>query len=59
MYLNDSALLQCIIGLISKVIMIGIVNPMSLFLSLFAILSSHFFKKVFALVSVNFFVIKI
>ena len=34
MYLDDSVLLQCRIGLISKVIVIGIVNPIPLFWSL-------------------------
>ena len=48
LYLDDSALLQCRKGLISEVIVIGIVNPIPLFLSLSsAILSSHFFPKGF------------
>ena len=47
-YLDDSALLQCRIGLISKVIVISIVNPMPLFQSLcHNPISSHFFQKVF------------
>ena len=53
-YLVDSALLQCRIGLISEVIVIGIVNPMPLFPSLF--LQSYpliFFQKVFVLVHVS------
>ena len=49
MYLDDSALIQCRIGLISEVIVISIVNPIpALFQSLFfAILSFHFFPKGF------------
>ena len=48
---GDNGLLQCRIGLISEVIVIGIVNPMPLFPSLFS--QSYpliFSQKVFALV---------
>ena len=52
-YMNDSALLQCRMGLISEVIMIGIYSdehrqsyaPVSV--TFFTILSSHFFPKLF------------
>ena len=64
-YLDDSALLQCRIGLISEVIVIGIYSDqhrqsyMPLCQSLFfAILSSHFSQNIFALVSITFFTIK-
>ena len=52
-------MLQCRIGLISEVIVIGIVNPMSLFPSLFS--QSYpliFFQKVFVLVSITFLLFK-
>ena len=57
---GDNGLLQCRIGLISEVIVIGIVNPMPLFPSLFS--QSYpliFSQKVFALVSITFFAIQI
>ena len=50
---GDNGLLQCRIGLISEVIVIGIVNPMPLFPSLFS--QSYpliFSQKVFALVKI-------
>ena len=64
-YLDDSALLQCRIGLISEVIVIGIYSDqhrqsyMPLFQSLFS--QSYpliFSQNVFALVSITFFTIK-
>ena len=69
MYLDDSAIidtsiygamLQCRIGLISEVIVISIINPMSLFPSLFSQFYPLIFsEKVFALVSITFFAIQI
>ena len=56
MYLDDSALLQCRMGLILKVIVISIViDPILLFLLLFTILSFIDFQGFFALVFSNFF----
>ena len=55
---GDNGLLQCRIGLISEVIVIGIVNPMPLFPSLFSqsYISSHFFPKGFCTCYISFIV---
>ena len=64
-YLDDSALLQCRIGLISEVIVKGIYSDqhrqcyMTFFQSLFSqFYPLIFFQNVFALVSITFFTIK-